>query len=121
MPHEVKSAQWIAVAALAAGPVLACTRESSHGPVQWTASNPSSPVGQTAAQAWSRSTSSDRPEFARGPQAPPGVTSAQTGALEDASELPPVCEPVLGVTSEQPPSPKWPYSGVTLQLEPMPP
>src|SRR5580698_1498064 len=60
-PH-MKKWQFIAAAALlAAGPVLGCTRESSRGPVQWTASNPSSPTGQTLAQAWSRSTSSDSP------------------------------------------------------------
>jgi hypothetical protein len=44
---------------LALTPLLGCTRETNRGPVQWTASDPASPEGQTDAQAWSRSTSND--------------------------------------------------------------
>jgi hypothetical protein len=113
----MKTARFIAAAALAAAPVLACTRESSRGPVRWTANNPSSSVGQTAAQAWSRSTSSDTPQPASGtppivgaPPGPPGVTGP-TGA---------VCEQPAGVTNAQPPMARWPYDGVTLRLAPAP-
>ncbi len=98
------------VAALAMASLLGCTKQTSHGPVQWTASNQASPEGQTAAQAWSRSTTTDAPEHVR--EAPP------TPSVETV----PTCAPVQpGVTNLQPPTPRWPYSGVTLQLGATPP
>jgi hypothetical protein len=98
------------VAALAMASLLGCTKQTSHGPVQWTASNQASPEGQTAAQAWSRSTSTDAPEPVREAPPSPGV------------ETVPPCGPVQpGVTNLQPPTPRWPYSGVTLQLGATPP
>jgi hypothetical protein len=117
---RMKTTRFIAAAALAAGSVLGCTRESSRGPVNWTASNPSSSVGQTAAQAWSRSTSSDTPQPGREPQPPPSVARAPAGALEGASPCPQAPEQPAGVTNAQPPPSRWPYDGVTLQLEPPP-
>ena len=104
--------RFIAAAALGAALALGCTRESSHGPVQWTASNPASPVGQTQAQAWSRATSTDAPEPAH--EAP---------FVPDAARSPCATQPPTGVTNAQPPvpqppTPRWPYDGVTLILEP---
>jgi hypothetical protein len=101
------------VAALAMASLLGCTKQTSHGPVQWTASNQASPEGQTAAQAWSRSTTSDAPEHVREvPPSPP---------VERVESVAP-CTPVQpGVTNLQPPTPRWPYSGVTLQLGTTPP
>jgi hypothetical protein len=104
-------ARFIAAAALAAGLTLGCARESSHGPVQWTASNPSSARGQTAAQAWSRSTSSDAPEPAS--KAPP-ITAPTPSTVPAAAGAP---EQPTGVTNAQPPASRWPYDGVTLQLQ----
>jgi hypothetical protein len=95
-------------AAIAAGLLLGCTKESSRGPVQWTASNPSSAVGQTAAQAWSRSTANDTPERAREPHLNPSLVRASAAQPS-------------GVTNAQPPTPRWPYDGVTLQLGPAEP
>jgi hypothetical protein len=99
----MKGTRCLSVAALLAGPMLGCTRETGSGPVQWTASDPSSARGQTDAQAWSRSTSRDK--------------------VEPAGEMPTVlCEPPppvpLGVTNAMPPAPPWLYSGVTLRLVP---
>jgi hypothetical protein len=100
-----------AAAALAAS--LGCTKQSSRGPVQWTASNPSSPVGQTAAQAWSRSTSSDK----RVTPAATGIPSTQGPASAPALIDTSCVEQAPGVTNVQPePRPRWPYNGVTLQL-----
>ena len=105
----MKTARFVAVA-LAMAPRLGCTKQTSNGPVQWTASNQASPVGQTAAQAWSRSTTTDAPEHVR--EAPPAPIV----------ETVPSCAPVQpGVTNLQPPTPRWPYSGVTLQLGSTPP
>jgi hypothetical protein len=53
-------ARLVAGLLLISAPVLGCSRESSRGPVRWTASDPASPAGQSAAQAWSRSTSNDK-------------------------------------------------------------
>jgi hypothetical protein len=108
----MKAARIIAASTLAAWLVLGCTRESSHGPVQWTASNPSSPVGQTAAQAWSRSTSSDAPTTRCESPPTPSVARVPAGTVEDTAQQ------RAGVTSEQAPASRWPYDGVTLQLEP---
>ena len=114
----MKTTRFIAVAALAAGPMLGCTRESSHGPVQWTASNPSSADGQTAAQAWSRSTASDAPE----PKQRPLPPSVPAGAQGSTAQVPP-CEREThtGVTNAQPAATRWPYDRATLQLGPTPP
>lgn len=62
----------VATLVFAAASQLGCTREESRGPVRWTASNPSSPIGQTEAQAWNRSTENDEPE----PAPPAGATRA---------------------------------------------
>ena len=105
----MKTLRVFAAAALAAAPVLGCTKASSRGPVQWTASNPSSSVGQSAAQAWSRSTSSDKPEPAGAAPAIGGVAPAPAGAE---------CEQGAGVTNAQPPT-RWPYDGVILRLAPV--
>jgi hypothetical protein len=105
----MKSMRLVAVA-LAMATLLGCTRQTSNGPVQWTASNPGSPEGQTLAQGWSRSTTNDAREHVR--EAPP------TPSVETV----PSCAPVQpGVTNLQPPTPRWPYSGVTLQLGETPP
>ena len=105
-----------AAAALAAAGLLGCTRESSRGPVGWAASHPASPAGQTVAQSWSRSTSSDKVETGSdAPRAP--------SLVPVAIEAPPstdACDRPLGVTNAQPPTPKWPYDGVTLELAPTP-
>jgi hypothetical protein len=96
----------MAGSALAIGLMLGCTRQSSHGPVQWTASNPSAAAGQTNAQAWSRSTSSDARQAAHGVPRAPVV----------APEAP---EPPPGVTNTQPAT-RWPYDGIILRLGPPP-
>ncbi len=73
----------------------ACSRESSRGPVKWTASDPASPVGQSDAQVWSRSTSNDKTKPIKNAAASPlvGETSAESTAEMGASvgrvELPP--------------------------------
>ena len=107
----MRAIRFIAAAVLAAGPVLGCARESSRGPVRWTASNPSAAVGQTNAQAWSQSTSNDR--YVRASEKPPFtiIVPGSAGGLGDQVEP-------SGVTNAQPPSPRWPYDGVTLQLGP---
>jgi hypothetical protein len=56
----------LAAAAAAAG----CSVQTTSGPVRWTATNPSSPVGQTDGQAWSRSTASSETVTAQTPAAP---------------------------------------------------
>lgn len=74
---------------MAACAMLACTRETSRGPVAWTASNPSSATGQTASQAWSRSTSSDTAQPA--PAAPSSTSQqpAEAAHAKAAVEPPP--------------------------------
>jgi hypothetical protein len=110
----MKTTRLVAVA-LATVSLLGCAKQTSNGPVQWTASNQASPEGQTAAQAWSRSTTTDAPEHVR--EAPP-TPSVETPSVETV----PTCTPVQpGVTNLQPPAPRWPYSGVTLQLGTTPP
>jgi hypothetical protein len=99
----MRGTQCLGVLALLAIPSLGCTHETGSGPVQWTASDPSSAQGQTEAQAWSRSTSRD--------------------TVEPTREMPTVlCEPPppapVGVTNAMPPSSRWPYNGVTLRLGP---
>jgi len=85
----MKTTRFIAALALMVGAVLGCAKESSRGPVLWTASNPSSPVGQTAAQAWSRSTSSDTPQPAsEAPRPTATIVPAPQGASGDEIELP---------------------------------
>ncbi|HEY1695095.1 MAG TPA: hypothetical protein VGG39_23165 [Polyangiaceae bacterium] len=78
-------------AVLAALPVLACTAKESRGPVSWSASNPSSPVGQTEAQAWARSTENDAPEpRSQGAAEPQGTAVVPPTAAATATvELPP--------------------------------
>jgi hypothetical protein len=105
---RMKTARFIAAAALVAAPALGCTRESSRGPVRWTASNPSSAAGQTAAQAWSRSTSSDTRQPTSGT---PAIAAPGPAGM--------LCEQP-GVTNAQPPMATWPYDGVTLRLAPAP-
>jgi hypothetical protein len=115
-------------AALVAAQLLGCTRESSSGPVKWTASDPASAVGQTEAQSWSRSTSNDQvapgsdkrrvlnmapnpfvgPTSVEVPDRPLGVTNAQGG-----SDGP-------GGSGARPPTPRWPYDGSTIELGPTP-
>ncbi len=108
----MRTTQSVAVAALAMGTLLGCTKQTSYGPVQWTASNPASTVGQTEAQAWSRSTSNDAREFTR---QPPPITIVEPSSAGAQCEQPP------GVTNLQPLTPRWPYDGVTLRLGPPPP
>jgi hypothetical protein len=132
----MRATRYLATAALAMGALhgaTGCTRTSSGGPVGWAASNPSSPVGQSAAQSWSRSTASDTP---RAPKALPS-TSVKTPPVwtcvrdSDGADLP---GPSPGVTNAQPiprwpyqdvtlpqPTPRWPYNGFTLELGEGPP
>ena len=84
--------------------------------MQWTASNPSAATGQTLAQAWSRSTSSDAPQPAREPH----PSASVAGALEGATQLQRAQDQAPGVTNAQPSLARWPYDGVTLQLGPPP-
>jgi hypothetical protein len=111
----MSATRFLATATLAMGALFVgagCTRTSSGGPVGWTASNPSSPVGQSAAQSWSRSTASDAP---RAPQALPS-TYRKTPPVwtcvraSDGADTP---EPSAGVANAQP-IPKWPYQEVEL-------
>jgi hypothetical protein len=117
----MKVARFVAPAALVAGALLGCTKETTHGPVQWTASNPASPVGQTAAQAWSRSTSNDA--LKPPPEAPPAasVESVPAEACPCRGEAPAPSAGAMapGVTSSQPPAARWPYNGATLILTPI--
>jgi hypothetical protein len=117
----MKTARFIGAAALAAGTLLGCTKETTHGPVQWTASNPASPVGQTAAQAWSRSTSNDAVKPVREAPPAPGVAPAPAGGCPCRGEapFPPGSEISPGVTNPQPPAARWPYDGATLVLTPI--
>jgi hypothetical protein len=129
----MRATRLFATATLAMGTLFGgngCARTSSGGPVAWTASNPSSPVGQSAAQSWSRSTASDTP---RAPdalsstyrKAPPVWTCARATDADD-TDTP---ESSRGVTNAQPvpkwpyqdvtlsePAPRWPYNGFTLEL-----
>jgi hypothetical protein len=76
---------------LVALPVFACTTKGTRGPVSWSAANPSSPVGQTEAQAWARSTENDTPEPSTKrmaePQGAPVMPPA--AAVTATVELPP--------------------------------
>ncbi|HEY6463618.1 MAG TPA: hypothetical protein VIY73_25795 [Polyangiaceae bacterium] len=76
---------------LAALPLLACAKEVNRGPVGWSATNPSSPVGQTEAQAWARSTENDAPEpRTRGAAEAQGtVVVPPSAAATSTVELPP--------------------------------
>jgi hypothetical protein len=65
---------------VAACAMLACTHDTSRGPVEWTATNPSSASGQTGAQAWSRSTSSDTAQPA------PVISPTSAGAGAHSAE-----------------------------------
>jgi hypothetical protein len=73
-----------AILLVAASPFIGCAKQQNHGPVQWSASNPSSAVGQTEAQAWSRSTSNDKvpppprsePSPGPGTVGPPAISTA---------------------------------------------
>jgi hypothetical protein len=89
--------------------------------VEWTASNPSSADGQTAAQSWSRSTASDAPEPKQRP-VPPSVPAGALGSTRSTVQPPP-CErePRSGVTNAQPAATRWPYDRATLQLGSTPP
>jgi hypothetical protein len=84
--------------------------------VGWAAGNPASPAGQTVAQSWSRSTSSDKRETGSDATQAPSLVPVAIEAPVSTD----VCDRPLGVTNAQPPTPKWPYDGVTLELAPTP-
>jgi hypothetical protein len=69
---------------------VACTEQTSRGPVQWTATNSASPAGQDESQLWARATSSDQPEprTARGTSAA-SATPPPPPPIAGAIELPP--------------------------------
>jgi hypothetical protein len=101
-------------------PGLGCTRQSSRGPVQWTASDPASPAGQSAAQAWSRSTSNDK--YVRASKKGPMGNELVGVQNVEATPIPPsrgpaeivltpegaVREGAPGVANPQPPGPSTP-------------
>lgn len=81
-----------AILLIAVSPWIGCSKQQSQGPVGWTASNPSSPAGQTEAQAWSRSTSNDKipPPPSSEPSPGPGTAGPPPIAVAPpAIELPP--------------------------------
>ncbi|HEY3816288.1 MAG TPA: hypothetical protein VGL81_03905 [Polyangiaceae bacterium] len=84
-----------------AGMMLGCTKQTSRGPAEWSASNPASPAGQDEDQLWARSTSNDHspppprapalalpPPEVGGIELPAGAALVATSTVDEVEAFP---------------------------------